>query len=253
MCSLWSGVDWETVEKDRVSDDSRLEKAFADGVFTNQDRHLPGMFRVGRDLAGGNLVHTFGVDATDEESMTRALIWGRRGQVEYEQYYKKYLNGFEEMTLVGTGALLGVRESRRILGDYVLNLDDFKSRAIFQDEIGRYCYPVDIHPSRPASDTYAHFEEEFAALRYGKGESYGIPYRSLTARGLDNVLVAGRCLSADRFIQGSVRVMAGCFITGQAAGLAGALAADQGISTRSVDVAELQQKLKAMGAFLPNA
>jgi len=89
-------------------------------------------------------------------------------------------------------------------------------------------------------------------LRYRDGESYGIPYRILTPRGLDNVLVAGRCVSADRFLQGSIRVMPGCYITGQAAGVAAALAADHNVSTRVVNMRGLQQRLKALGAYLPN-
>ena len=249
LCSLWSDVDWARVQK---PDDRALEQAFADGVFTVQDRHLPGMWRVGRTVGGGNIGHTFGVDGTDERSLTRALLWGRKSLSEYEHYYKTYLTGFEKMNLVTTGALLGLRETRRILGDYALCLDDFKTRAVFADEIGRYNYPVDIHPPRPDAESFKQFEEEFRTLRYKDGESYGIPYRILTPRGLDNVLVAGRCVSADRFLQGSVRVMPGCYITGQAAGVAAALSAETDDSVHEIDVPELQGRLKELGAYLPN-
>jgi hypothetical protein len=112
---------------------------------------------------------------------------------------------------------------------------------------------VDIHASRPDQASFTKFEEEFKRLRYGEGESYGIPYRILTPQGLDNVLVAGRCVSTDRFLQGSIRVMPGCYITGQAAGVAAALAADRNVSTRQFSVQELQRRLKALGGFLPNA
>ena len=254
LCSLWAGIDWDAIHAGGLgAGNKRIEEAYADGVFTHLDRHLPGMWRVGDDLGGGNIGHTFGVDNTDERSVTDALLWGRRLVLEYERYYREYLKGFEGMKLVATGSLLGIRETRRILGDYVLCLDDFKSRAVFADEIGRYCYPVDIHASKPDEAHYRKFEEEFRTLRYGTGESYGIPYRILTPRGLGNVLVAGRCVSADRYLQGSIRVMPGCFITGQAAGVAAALALDAGADTRGIAVAELQQRLKAMGAYLPNA
>jgi ribulose 1,5-bisphosphate synthetase/thiazole synthase len=249
LCSLWADVDWERVHG---RDDRALEKAFANGVFTIQDRHLPGMWRVGEHVAGGNVGHTFGVDGTDERSLTQALLWGRKSLREYERYYKEYLEGFERMRLTATGGLLGLRETRRILGDYVLCLDDFKQRAVFEDEIGRYAYPVDIHASSPDKVSYAKFEEEFASLRYRDGESYGIPYRTLTPRGLLNVLVAGRCVSTDRFLQGSLRVMPGCYITGQAAGVAAALAVETGMGVHEVDVKELQRRLKLMGAYLPN-
>jgi hypothetical protein len=258
LCSLWADVDWPTVYKNRKpsllgADDARLEDAFKDKVFTFEDRHLPGMWRVGEHTGGGNIGHTYGVDGTDERSVTEALIWGRKSLVEYERYYKEYLKGFEKMELVGTGSLLGIRESRRIMGDYVLNLEDFKKRASFKDEIGRYSYPVDVHASRPDEAKQAKMEADFKALRYGKGESYGIPYRILVPRKLSNVLVAGRCVSADRWVQGSIRVMPGCFITGQAAGVAAALAVEKKTDTRGVSVPELQDRLRKMGAFLPNA
>jgi hypothetical protein len=211
------------------------------------------MWQVSDTIGGGNIGHTFGVDGTDERSLTAALIWGRKSLLEYERYYKDYLAGFGRMELVATGALLGLRESRRIMGDYVLCLDDFKKRAVFDDEIGRYSYPVDIHPMEPGAKDYARFLDEWQNLRYGQGESYGIPYRCLLPRGLSNVLVAGRCISADRSMQGTIRTMPGCYITGQAAGVAAALAVKHKSDTRGVSVPYLQQRLLDMGAFLPNA
>jgi hypothetical protein len=250
LCSLWCGVDWDRATP-RQSEG--LERAFADGVFTIQDRHLPGMWQVGKGVGGGNVGHTFGVDGTDERSLTEALLWGRKSMDEYKTYYENYLEGFEDIYLAATGSLLGLRETRRILGDYVLNLEDFKTRAVFEDEIGRYSYPVDIHPTTPSSEDFSKFQEEFQTLRYQDGDSYGIPYRILTPRGLENVLVAGRCVSSDRFLQGSIRVMPGCYITGQAAGVAAAMAAETGSSVRNVNVPDLQAHLKALGAYLPNA
>ena len=199
LCSLWSGISWNKVRAAGWrAGNEEIEKAFKDGVFTLEDRHLPGMWRVGGSLGGGNIGHTFDLDGTDEESLTRALLWGRKHLPEYERYYKEYLKGFEKMELVATGSLLGVRESRRITGDYVLNLDDFKRRAVFDDEIGRYSYPVDIHIAKPDRKSWKKFRKEFSTLRLGKGESYGIPYRVLAAKGLKNVLVAGRCASTDK-------------------------------------------------------
>jgi hypothetical protein len=253
LCSLWADIDWAAVHQGgRPSDESRLEDAFRDHLFTHEDRHLPGMFRVGQHTGGGNIGHTFGLDATDERSITKALLGARKSLLEYERYYKQYLKGFEQMELVATAPQLGVRESRRILGDYVLGLEDFKSRAVFPDEIGRYSYPVDIHAAKPDLASYRQYAEDFQKLRYGKGENYGIPYRSLVPRNLANVLVAGRCISTDRYMQSSIRVMPGCFITGQAIGVAGAMVAERDCETRGVPIAELQRRLKEMGAFLPN-
>ena len=253
VCSLWADIDWDTVRVSGLSPQKTVLQAVEDGIFTHPDRHLPGMWRVGRRAGGGNIGHTYGVDATDERSLTRALLWGRQVVMEYERFYKQYLRGYERMELMATGSLHGTRESRRILGDYVLSLDDFTSQAVFEDEIGRYAYPVDIHASKPDAASFAQFEREMGTYRYDPGESYGIPYRILLPQGLRNVLVAGRCVSSDRYLQGSIRVMPGCYITGQAAGLAAALASRQGGDTRAISVEELQAGLRAMGAYLPNS
>ena len=231
---------------------SRIEEAFQDGVFSLEDRHLPGMWQISEQMGGGNIGHTFNVDGTDETSLTEALLWGRKSLLEYERYYKEYLRGFEQMELVATGSLLGIRETRRIVGDYVLSVEDFKQMAAFEDEIGRYSYPIDIHIARPDKESYEKFHKEFTTMRLGKGESYGIPYRILTPQGLNNVLVAGRCVSTDRSMQASIRVMPGCYITGQAAGVAAAMMAEQDKQSRGIEVKELQRRLVAMGAYLPN-
>ncbi len=249
LCSLWADVDWDRIKKYR--DDEYLEQAFKDGLFSLDDRHLPGMWAVGEKTGGGNIGHAFGVDGTDERTLTKALVEQRRRLVEYERYYKKYLKGYEGMELVSTASLLGIRETRRIMGDYVLNINDFKNRAVFEDEIGRYCYPIDIHASKPDAAAQKNCEEDFQKnFRYAKGENYGIPYRSLVPRGLSNVLVAGRCISCDRYMQGSIRVMPGCFITGQAAGAAASIAVKEKTHTRGFDVNQLQKILKGMGAYL---
>jgi hypothetical protein len=253
LCSLWAGIDWDRVKHSGLgTGNQRIEEAFRAGVFTLEDRHLPGMWQVGATVGGGNIGHTFGVDGTDEQSLTRAYLWARKSMHEYERYYKEYLQGFERMELVATGSLMGIRESRRVTGDYVLKIEDFKSLAVFDDEIGRYSYPVDIHLARPDKESYEKFHQEFTALRLGPGESYGIPYRILTPQGLENVLVAGRCVSTDRSMQASIRVMPGCYITGQAAGVAAALMVAGRTDSRGIDVRQLQARLQAMGAFLPN-
>jgi len=259
LCSIWSGIDWKRVRaagqygKWPLGQDTKLKQAIADGVFTVKDSHLPGIWLNGRTQGGGNIGHAFGVDGTDERSITEALLRERKKLLEYEQYYKKYNTGFENMELAATGALLGIRETRRITGDYVMTFEDYKKRASFADEIGRYNNEVDIHASTADHEEQERMKKLLGSTGYKEGESYGIPYRVLTPRNIENVLVAGRCISTDRYVHGSIRVMPGCFITGQAAGAAAALAAERQTSTRGIDVKELQQRLKDMGAFLPNA
>jgi len=252
LCSLWAGIDWDKFAKSGLAQASGLEKAFKDGVFTVKDRHLPGIIRVGSIMGGGNIGHTFGVDGTNERSLTEAYLRGRKYMSEYEKYYKKYLKGYENMELAATGSLMGIRETRRITGDYILSVEDFKKCAVFNDEIGRYSYRVDIHSSTPDKKSFLKFEKEFTSLFLEKGESYGIPYRILVPLRLKNVLVAGRCVSTDRYMQSSIRVMPGCYITGQAAGMAAAIMVEEKKDSRSIDIRKLQKRLKKAGAYLPN-
>ena len=252
LCSLFANVDFA---RRVLPDDRRLADAFAAGVFSKEDRHLPGMFIVDEKMGigGGNIGHVYGVDPTNDASLTKAMVEGRRLLAEYERYYKEYLVGFESMTLVQTGAALGVRESRRIRCDYTLCEKDFLDRAVFDDEIGRYCYPIDIHRNATDEAEYARFLEEYIRkYRYEAGESYGIPLRSLIPVSFDNALVAGRCIGTDRPMQATERVMPGCFITGQAAGAAAAAAAMKK-DVRSADVRTVQRILRQQDAYLPNA
>ena len=251
LCSMWAGIDYGRVT---LGDGAKLEEAFKDGVFTYEDRHLSGIFPTDKTLGvgGGNVGHTFGVDPLDEISLTKAVTWGRRSMLEYRRYYQGYLPGYEKAEPIMTGNVLGVRESRRVTCDYTLCVDDFVARAVFDDEIGRYCYPVDIHVMTTDKSEYSRFQQEYGkTYRYEKGESYGIPFRSLIPVSFSNMLVAGRCMGTDRQMQASIRVMPGCFITGQAAGAAAARAVDSG-ETRRVKAEALQEKLVSLGAYLPN-
>ncbi len=262
LCGLWSGIDWSRVQR---PDSRELDRALADGVFTNEDRHLPGMWpiseetadengvRVPNGLGGSNVGHVYDVDARESASLTCGIIAGRKQLLEYRRYYRTYLDGFENAELVYSASYLGIRESRRIVCDYRMVLDDFMRRAVFDDEIGRYCYPIDIHSATNDKAGYEAFRKEHTTLRCLAGESYGISYRALAVRGLENLLTAGRCIGADRYMQSSLRVMPGCYITGQAAGIAAAVACDaRDADIHHLDVKAVQSRLISIGAYLPN-
>jgi len=251
LCSLWAGLDWASIHKPDQA--KYLEQAFLDQVFTVEDRHLTGLSHSGKSFGGGNIGHAYDVDGTDEADLTRAMVEQRQRLTEFEYYYRNYIPGCEDAEIVGTGSILGVRESRRITCDYTLNIDDYLKRAAFEDEIGRYAYPVDIHPKTADKAAYEAFEKEYReTYKYRTGESYGIPYRSLVVKEFDNLLVAGRCLGVDQKVQASIRTMPGCYITGQAAGVAAALAALNDTGTREIDIRDLQRRLKNLGGYLPN-
>src|SRR5204862_5028799 len=100
-------------------------QAIKDGFFSQPDRHVPGLFRWGAGTAIMNAGHLFGTNAVNCRSLSDAMIRGRRLAHEYTQFYRKYMKGCENMELIATGSLLGVRESRRIVGEYEINYDDF--------------------------------------------------------------------------------------------------------------------------------
>lgn len=248
LCSLWANLGEDTEEPQN----KWISKAYADGILSQEDHHLPGIRSSGNGIGGGNVGHIYDKNPLDEVALTQAMMFGRRSVAEYRNYYNRYLDGYRNMVLCATAPVLGVRESRRIVCDYMLNVEDFIARAVFEDEIGRYCYPVDVHVKGTDKDVYQAFEKEYySTLCYDKGESYGIPYRSLIPVSFENVLVAGRCIGTDRKMQASVRVMPGCFITGQAAGVAASLACETEC-VRRVDVKSVQGSLIELGAYLPN-
>jgi hypothetical protein len=207
---------------------------------------------VGPGAVGFNAGHLWGVDNTDPFSVSKGLIEGRKIARAFRDALAEFFpQAFANAHLVQTGSLLGIRETRRIIGDYVLTVDDFVGLRSFPDEIARNCYFIDVHHKRCEIGTDR--DGSGTAIFLGRGESHGIPYRCLTPRGLSNVLVTGRSISTDRDVQGSTRVMPVCLATGEAAGLAAALAASGTADVRAIDTHELRTKLRDHGGYLPQA
>lgn len=201
---------------------------------------------------GFNAGHLWDVDNTDAFSVSTALMQGRKLAAEYRDALAEFLpSSFGGSYVANTGALMGVRETRRIIGDYILSVDDYVNRRSFEDEICRNSYFIDIHGTEEEEKRSGGKPE--VIKRYGPGESHGIPYRCLTPRLLKNVLVAGRSISCVREVQGSVRVMPVCLAMGEAAGIAAALAVNlPENNVHSVDVSILRKRLIEEGAYLPN-
>ena len=185
----------------------------------------------------------FGVDATDRGQMTAALIAGREFALRMAKFYRKYVPGFEGSYLLQTAPMLGVRESRRIVGDYVLTEEDVRRCRTFDDAVGINGCRLDIHTLDPDSPGLAG--------DIGPQGWYHIPYRILLPQGIEGMLVAGRCLSTDHVAHASMRHQAtGCMVTGHAAGSAAAMAAMEGTMPRSLDVASVQALLRRQGAII---
>jgi len=158
---------------------------------------------------------------------------------------------FANAHLTQTASLMGTRETRRIIGDYYLTMDDYINLRTFPDDICRNSYFIDVHHKQ--SEIGTEKEGGATAIHLKKGESHGIPYRCLTPKGLANVLVAGRSISTDRTVQGSTRVMPVCLCMGEAAGIAAAMTSVGALDVHQADTAALRSKLKSHGAYLPNA
>ena len=208
---------------------------------------------IGPRTVGFNAGHIWNVDNTDAASVSGALVSGRKIAREYRNALAEFCpEAFGNAFLMMTGSVVGIRETRRVVGDYVLTLDDYLARRSFPDEICRNSYFIDVH--RAFAEVKKSLETRTTGddIRYGPGESHGIPYRSLLPKGLRNVLVAGRSISCERIVQGSVRVMPVCLAMGEAAGLAAALAAGSDHDVHQVDTELLRSRLKAHGAWLPD-
>ncbi len=258
LCVMYSGIDWEKYHRSFRETGKGFRELWFEYVESGKapliEWHLPGIFPTGENIGTGNIGHIYGINCLDERDITKGYVEGRRIAQIYFDFAKKNVPGFEKAELVCTASLLSVRETRRIKGEYVLNYEDYINRAHFDDEIGCFAYPIDIHASDADAQDQKRVEKELAETHLGKGENYGIPYRSLIPKGLNNVLVAGRCISTDRRMQSSIRVMPGCFITGQGAGVAAALANKHNVDdVRNIDIAALRSILREQGAYLPDS
>lgn len=214
-----------------------VTEAAARGEFTIP-RDYVGLYQTTRkDEWRVNTSRILGLDGSRAEDLTRGAVEGRKQVHQLIRFFRKYCPGMSRSHVIDTGMQVGVRESRRIIGEHVLDLDDISQGREFPDVIARCGYGIDIHnpegvgQARPAGIEAAN--------------DYEIPYRALLPLAVEQLLVAGRCLSASHEALGAVRVMPPCFATGQAAGLAAALATRLGVSPRALPVGDLQQALLA--------
>ncbi|MEG0752716.1 MAG: FAD-dependent oxidoreductase [Angelakisella sp.] len=179
--------------------------------------------------------------AVDPFDLTKAEVEGRRQAHEIVAFMRNYIPGFENCLLMSTGPRIGIRESRKIDGVYKLTADDLLQNRMFPDAIAMGGYPIDIHS--PDGETMRH---RFLA----PGSWYSIPYRSLITPVLDNLIVAGRCISATHEACAAIRVTPIVMAAAQGAGTAAAQAALSGCAVEALDTDLLRQTLLHDGAFL---
>lgn len=179
------------------------------------------------------------IDGTDWDDLSYAEAEGRRQSLEYFRFLRDRVPGFENAYLLETAPQIGIRETRRIVGEHVLSGEDVLSCRDFPDSIGCNGWPLEQHLKGSAKWTFL------------KGRGYHqIPYGTTLPRGVDNLLVAGRCASTTPDGQASLRVSGPCFAMGQAAGTAAELARRTGLAPAAIDRKALQARLVADGAFI---
>ena len=180
------------------------------------------------------------LDGTDGEQYSQAELEGRRQVYALANWLRQNVRGFEESFISCVPTQIGVRETRRIVGDFVLSQDDVVQGSKFEDAIARSAYPVDIHA--PSGDGLVTSE--------APDDFYEIPFRCLLPQNLDNLIVAGRCISATHEGHASTRLTPTCFAMGQAAGAAAAMAARQKKMLRELSFSKLRDELRANGAIV---
>jgi ribulose 1,5-bisphosphate synthetase/thiazole synthase len=250
LCAQLANIDWKRTSS--VNQQALVEKALKEGFFSQKDHHVPGLFRVGESTGMLNAGHLFHMNALQCRSLSEGMARGRRLVQEYLAFYRKYVPGCENAELMATGSLMGVRESRRIVGEYELNYADYCSKRQFPDQIGVYNAPVDIHVYDDSESEYARYSEEYTKTgRLKAGECFGLPYGILVPRGWSNLWVAGRCNSSDVRVSGCIRVQPAAAMMGQAAGTAAVQSIARGQAACDLDTAALVETLRKAGAYLP--
>jgi hypothetical protein len=184
-----------------------------------------------------NMTRVAGVDATDPIALSKAEIEGRKQALEYMRFLKDKVPGYEKAELGGLSIHIGVRETRRIKGDYWITKDDVLQARKFPDAIAQCGAPIEEHHA--GGDTRWEYLPE--------GETVDIPFRALLPQGIENVVVAGRCLSASHEAHASIRSIGQCMAMGQAAGLAAAMSLG---NVKEVNILELRSRLLEIGAVL---
>lgn len=225
----------------RKLDKAAVEKKFAEAVAKGEMQPSDARHGILSSLGyqAGNYV--YGADNSTAEVRTDTNLRGRQSVLRMLRFIRS-LPGGETAQLATMSPEVGVRETYRVKGECVVTVDDYLSGKVWEDSIAYGTYQVDLHKNE---------WKDFDRRHLSPGVVPTVPLRALIPQGKENLLVAGRCLSADRLAMSGLRVQAVCMATGQAAGAAAALASKKGSSPSKVGTAELKAVLKANGAIVP--
>jgi hypothetical protein len=181
-------------------------------------------------------------DGTDAASLSEAEQIGRKQCRDLDKFLRKYIPGFQDAILEGTGPSIGIRGTRQLKGLYVLTAEDVLKRKVFESVVAHSAYPIDIHNPK-GEGTASSFVSE-------PGTYYSIPYEVMLCDEVSNLIVTGRCISATFEAQAAIRTTPTVGALGHAAGIAAAMAAKADSDTRRVDTSILQRELILQNAYL---
>jgi len=239
-CFRVSGVDIGLFNQERKMLQQKYKEYQAENKIMNPRENILVFEGLGDDILHFNTTRIVMHNPVDPVEVSRAEILARKQVYEMFHFLKECSQAFAHSTIVSVASHIGVRESRKLKGEYILTGTDLENCVQFEDVIAYGNYGIDIHNPIGAGTTQHHFKD---------GEYYQIPYRSLLPTEYDNMLVAGRCLSATHEAHSAVRIMPICACLGEAAGLACAVAYYAGANVHTVDVKLVQEKLREKGAY----
>ena len=239
-CFRIAGVDVDAFyEKEKYLNEKYREYQAA-GKISNPRENLLFFRGLGEGVLHMNTTRVIKHDPTDPTELTRAEMIARRQVYEMLEFFREAApEVFKHASLAHIACHIGIRESRKLVGEHVLTSEELISCADFPDTVALGCYDVDIH-NPTGSGTYIH--------TFKNGEYYKIPYRSLLPKEYDNMLVAGRCLSADHMAHSAVRILPICACLGEAAGAAIAVCKSSGTNTHTINTDTLRDLLVKKGA-----
>ncbi len=240
-CFRMSGVDIDLYKKEKEMINKLYKEKQASGEITNPREDILVFQGIGDGILHFNTTRIVKLNPTDPFDVSKAEFEARKQIYEIVKFLKSVSQAFKNSTIISIASDIGIRESRKLCGEHILSGEDLINCTKFEDGIALGCYDLDIH-NPEGSGTSHHF--------FAPGEYYSIPYRSLLPKEYDNLLVAGRCLSATHEAQAAVRIMPICTCMGEAAGTAVSIAKNTGTNTHTIDTQLLRKTLKQNGAIL---
>lgn len=240
-CFRMGNVDIDLFLREKGFLQEKYKELRENGAILNPRENILVFLGLGDGIVHFNTTRIVKHNPVDPFEVSKAEIIARKQIYEMVDFLKKNSGAFKNSTITSIASHIGVRESRKLKGVYVLTGEDITEFREFEDTIALGNYGIDIHNPEGTGTTQFHLKD---------GEYYQIPYRSLLPKEYDNMLVAGRCLSATHTAHSAVRIMPICASLGEAAGVAVVIAKETDRNTHNLDIKILQDRLKKQGAVI---